>query len=51
MLGIFYALFIFMLAEPLISLFNIERPEVNTMAQNYLRISSITVLIMFVANT
>lgn len=27
--------------------FNIERPEVNTMAQNYLRISSITVLIMF----
>ena len=36
-----------MLAEPLISLFNIERPEVNTMAQNYLRISSITVLIMF----
>lgn len=47
MLGIFYALFIFMLAEPLISLFNIERPEVNTMAQNYLRISSITVLIMF----
>ena len=46
-LGIFYALFVFMLAEPLISLFNIERPEVNTMAQNYLRISSITVLIMF----